>query len=176
MLFFDESHSMLRERLSNDLYACGGAGLPQTAFLAGQQWILCHTYKHDFFAATGLYKSSDEPTVHIVLKISRIQPFFGFPTGWIGRFLKRREYCLLKQLQSLDQVPRLIGEYGRNGFAYQFIEGRTLDEKPELPDNFFNNLKLLLHKIHQQGICYIDFNKRGNILLGADSRPYMIDF
>jgi len=167
---------MLRQRLSNDLYACGSAGLPRTAFIAGQQWTLCCTYKHDFFAATGLYECPDKSVGRVVLKISRVQPFFGLPIAWIGRFLKCREYRLLEQLQSLDQVPCLIGEYGRNGFVYQYIDGQTLDEKPNLPDNYFEQLKLLLHKIHHHGICYVDFNKRGNILLGVDNRPYMIDF
>lgn len=173
---------MLRNRLKNDLYACGTAGLPPTAFIQGRQWTLHRTFKHDFFAATGLYGSSqemDQPpkeTTQMVLKISRVQPFLGLPTAWFGRFLKKREYRLLEQLQTLDQVPRLAGEYGRNGFAYHFIEGQSLDEKPVLPDTFFDDLKLLLHNIHQMGFCYLDFNKRGNILLGKDHRPYMIDF
>ena len=173
---------MLRHRFKNDLYACGTAGLPTTAFIGGRQWTLQRTYKHDFFAATGLYESRQEtiqPTEEpnrAVLKISRVQPFLGLPTAWIGRFLKNREYHLLERLQTLDQVPRLVGEYGRNGFVYHYIEGQSLDEKPVLPDSFFDDLKTLLRKIHHMGICYVDFNKRGNILLGKDKRPYMIDF
>lgn len=167
---------MLRHRLRNDLYACGTAGLPKIAFVAGRQWTLRRTYKHDFFAATGLYESLDSLSECAVLKISRIQPFLGVPLGWIGRYLKNREYGLLRQLQSLDQVPQLVSEYGRNGFVYRHIEGQSLDEKPNLPDTFFDDLKVLLRKIHQMSICYVDFNKRGNILLGNDNRPYMIDF
>jgi hypothetical protein len=173
---------MLRHQLKNALYACGTAGLPTTAFIGGQHWTLRRTFKHDFFAATGLYESRQEmvqPAAEpnrVVLKVSRVQPFLGLPTAWIGRFLKNREYRLLQRLQTLEQVPRLAGEYGRNGFVYHFIEGQSLDEKPVLPDTFFDELKLLLHRIHQSGICYLDFNKRGNILLGKDQRPYMIDF
>ena len=172
---------MLRHRLRNDLYACGTVGLPKTAFIAGRQWALRRTYKHDFFAATGLYESLEDVADHIppqrvVLKISRVQSFLGLPTAWFGRYLKNREYRFLQQLQSIDQVPQLVGEYGRNGFVYRYIEGWSLDEKPSLPDTFFDDLKGLLRRIHQSGMCYVDFNKRGNILIGSDGRPYLIDF
>jgi hypothetical protein len=173
---------MLEKRLKNDLFACGIAGLPKTIFVAERQWRLVRTFKHDFFAATGLYQSAhhsgnpDKNAERVVLKVSRIQSFFGFPLAWTGRFLKQREYRLLTQVQTLVQVPQLVGEYGRNGFVYRFIEGQSLDEKPQLPDTFFDDLKSLLHRMHTLGICYLDFNKRGNILIGKDKRPYMIDF
>lgn len=173
---------MLKKRLKNDLFACGIAGLPKTVYVAQRRWLLVRTFKHDFFAATGMYASANpsgdlqDDAEHVVLKISRIQPFFGIPLAWTGRFLKQREYRLLTRVQTLDQVPQLIGEYGRNGFVYRFIEGQSLDEKPDLPDTYFDELKLLLHRIHTLGICYLDFNKRGNILIGKDKRPYMIDF
>lgn len=172
----------MRNWITNSLYACGMAGLPKTLFLAQRQWTLVRTFKHDFFAATGLYESAalsrdtNDDAEHVVLKISRVQSFFGIPLAWTGRFLKQREYRLLTHVQTLDQVPQLIGEYGRNGFVYHFIEGQSLDEKPQLPDTFFDELKLLLHRVHTRGICYLDFNKRGNILIGKDKRPYMIDF
>jgi len=172
----------VRECLKNSLFACGIGGLPKTAFIAGRQWMRVRTFKHDFFAATGLYEATDSITDsvnaprRIVLKINRIQSFLGFPLGWIGRYLKQREYRLLQRLQSLDQIPQLLGEYGRNGFAYRYIEGRSLDEKPDLPDSFFDALKHLLEQIHRRGVCYLDFNKRGNILIGNDGRPYLIDF
>jgi hypothetical protein len=173
---------MLGDCITNSLYACGTAGLPKTLFIADRQWKIVRTFKHDFFAATGLYERLDEPsdslanTERVVLKISRLQSFFGIPLAWIGRSLKNREVRLLRRIQILSQIPQLLGEYGRNGFVYRFIDGQSLDEKPELPDTFFDDLKLLLHRIHNLGICYMDFNKRGNILLGKDKRPYIIDF
>ena len=169
---------MLRKRLENDLYACGRAGLPETVYLAGRQWRRICTFKHDFFAATGMYTVNDpaEQAERMVLKMGRMQPFFGVPLGWLGRFLRNREVRLLRQLKDIDQVPQLLGDFGRQGFAYRFIEGLSLDERPIVPNNFFDSLAVLLEKLHQRGICYIDMNKRGNILLGEDGRPYLIDF
>lgn len=172
----------MREYLKNSLFACGTSGLPKHAFIAGRQWALVRTFKHDFFAATGLYEAADQPAQgsqkpeRIVLKLNRIQSFLGIPLAWVGRVLKQREFGLLQRLQSLEQVPQLIGEYGRNGFVYWYIQGHSLDENPPLPDSFFDDLKHLLGQIHRQGICYLDLNKRGNILIGIDNRPYLIDF
>jgi len=168
---------MLRERLRNDLFACGAGGMPQNAFIQGRHFVLRRTFKHDFFAATGLYVCGDgRQPKEVVLKIGRVQPFFGLPLAWLGRWLKQREVRVLSHLQPLCFVPQLLGDYGRNGFAYRFIAGRSLDEKPALPDTFFDDLKGLLHNVHKKGVCYVDFNKRGNILLGDDGKPYLIDF
>ncbi len=151
--------------------------MPSNAFIEGWHFVLRRTFKHDFFAATGLYASIDDnPPREIVLKISRTQSFFGLPLAWLGRWLKRREVRMLSYLQPLRCVPQWVGDHGQNGFAYRFIPGRSLDEKPDLPDAFFDDLKRLLHSVHKTGVCYVDFNKRGNILLGDDGKPYLIDF
>jgi hypothetical protein len=171
------------KRLKTDLYACGKEGLPKDITLDRRQYRHIRTFKHDFFAATGCYEPiADNPpdssgrSAPVVLKINRTQPFCGIPLAWLGRGLSKREVQILTQLQDLDQVPRLAGSWGPNGFVYQYIEGRSLDERPPIPDGFFEDLETLLNQIHQRHICYIDLNKRGNILVGSDGRPYLIDF
>jgi hypothetical protein len=157
------------------MYACGEAGLPKQIVCEGIPWQLDTVFKHDFFACTGRYRN-EHANEHIVLKISRLQSFLGIPCAWMGRFLRNRELCILKQLEDLDQTPQIIKAFGRNGLAYRYIKGHSLDEKPALPDDFFDQLQTLLNIIHQRHICYMDLNKRGNILLGDDGRPYVIDF
>lgn len=162
-------------RLNHDMYACGQKGLPETIYCVQQTWHLQHTFKHDFYACTGLYFCRDTNR-RCVLKISRVQPFFGIPTAYIGRFLRNRELKILRRLNGLDQIPNFLGTFGRNGLIYEYIEGKSLDERPPLPDNFFSQLEKLLDKIHDRNVCYMDMNKRGNILIGKDGRPYLIDF
>jgi hypothetical protein len=157
------------------MYACGEAGLPKQIVCEGKPWQLDTVFKHDFFACTGRYRS-EQTDERIVLKISRLQSFLGIPCAWIGHFLRNREIGILRQLEDLDQVPHPIKPFGQNGLVYRYIEGRSLDEKPALPDDFFGQLQLLLTTIHERKICYMDLNKRGNILVGKDSRPYVIDF
>lgn len=167
----------LKERLSNDMYACGRLGLPRQIVLDGATYRLIKTFKHDFFAATGLYqKDADDIGDKIVVKLNRLAPFLGIPLAWLGRWLTRRETRLLAQLADLPNVPQNVKRFGNNGFAYRYIEGASLDEKPALPDDFFDQLENLLGQLHQRGVCYIDLNKRGNILLGADGKPHLIDF
>lgn len=162
-------------QLNNDMYACGRKGLPDAIFCCHQTWQLENVFKHDFFACTGLYVCRDTHQ-RCVLKMSRLQSFIGIPTAWIGRFLRNRELNIIKKLDGIDQVPKLLTTFGRNGLIYQYIEGQSLDERPVLANNFFFMLGQLLEKIHDRNVCYMDLNKRGNILVGKDGRPYLIDF
>lgn len=157
------------------MYACGRAGLPPQITCDGKQWDLETVFKHDFFACTGRYWCEQTPE-RIVLKVGRLQSFLGLPCAWIGRFLRNREARILRQFRDIDQLPDIIKLYGRNGVIYNYIEGKTLDEKPSIPDDFFDQLRTLLETIHKRNICYMDLNKRGNILVGQDGRPYIIDF
>jgi hypothetical protein len=162
-------------RLQNDMFACGSSGLPISIVCNGSAYRLEAVFKHDFFACTGRY-ISHETTERIVLKLSRIQPFCGIPLRWLGHFLRNRELKLLSLLQDIDVVPKELYPFGSNGLIYRYIEGHSLDEKPEIPDQFFNELKHLLKLLHDKNICYMDLNKRGNILLGTDKHPHLIDF
>jgi hypothetical protein len=157
------------------MYACGQAGLPQQINCNGKQWRLSAIFKHDFFACTGQYQCEQTPE-QLILKISRLQPFMGISCARLGRFLCNHELNILRQLEGIDQVPQIIKPFGHNGFLYRYIEGQSLDEKPDLPDDFFDQLRTLLQTIHQRNVCYMDMNKRGNILIGKDGRPYLIDF
>ncbi|MHC5138528.1 MAG: hypothetical protein ACYSOF_01345 [Planctomycetota bacterium] len=161
--------------LRHDMYACGRAELPQQINCDGKQWQLETVFKHDFFACTGRYRC-DQTQGRIVLKINRLQSFLGIPCAWVGRFLQKREVKALRQLQDIDQFPNIIKLYGHNGLIYNYIEGKTLDENPSIPDDFFDQLRALLETVHQRKICYMDLNKRGNIIVGKDGRPHLIDF
>lgn len=157
------------------MYACGQAGPPQEITCCGKTWKLETLFKHDFFACTARYQCT-ESNEFAVLKIGRVVPFLGLPLRWLGAGLCKRELKVLRQLQDIDQVPQIIGSFGRTGFLYQYIDGKSLDERPALPDSFFDKLMDLIRQIHTHDICYVDMNKRGNILLGDDNRPHLIDF
>jgi hypothetical protein len=157
------------------MYACGKAGLPQTIYVNGLQYSLDALFKHDFFACTGRY-ACPETGEKVVLKLSRLQSFCGVPLVWLGQYLRHHEYCILSLLQDLQQVPQIVCRFGRVGLVYRYIEGQSLDEKPAVTDQFFDELESLLKSVHSKGLCYLDLNKRGNILVSADHRPCLIDF
>lgn len=155
------------------LYALAECRLPEHVECAGAAYELVDTFKHDFFAATGLYRG---PNGLAVLKVGRTNPLFSVPMGWAGRFLAKREVRLYERVHDLPGVPRLIGRVGPTGFLHDFVPGHPLARHEEVSDTFFDELAALLAAIHARHMAYVDLNKRQNILMGADGRPYLIDF
>ncbi len=174
---------MIRKMLGYQLLACGQKGLPGKIKHNQSSYRIEQVLKHDFFAATGLYQLegssqlSEKPNPKkIILKINRRQHFLGIPLFWIGWLLCAREVSILKRLTGLRGVPCFLKRYNRTGFIYEYIYGRTLDEQKNLPDDFFDKLLELIKQIHNRNVVYFDLNKRGNIILGTDGQPYIIDF
>ena len=192
---------MMKATISYHFRAWGRKALPESIVVKGYRYQLKRIFKHDFFAATALYQleqgniagvssataedadgtyqernADGTSAVQVVLKLGRRSDFLGLPLRWSGRAICRHETDNLRRLRNLSQVPHLLDKYGDMGFVYEYIEGSSLDENPDLPDDFFNRLEELLKQIHLCRIAYIDLNKRGNILLGRDNLPYLIDF
>ena len=183
------------------LRALGRAQPPAAIELAQRAYRRVRVFKHDFFAATALYRRVDL-TEHgvagandtigamrpktddlesqypelAVVKFGRRQDFFGLPLEWLGAALVERECAVLERLRGVERIPRVLARFGRCGFAYGFIPGTPLDEKPAVGDRFFDELEGMISQVHARGVAYCDMNKRGNILLGEDGRPWLIDF
>ena len=173
----------MKTSIGQQLHALGREKLPANIAINGSDYALERTFKHDFFAVTALYKltqpSDNSPTAppgRVVLKMGRKADFIGLPLLWLGEILCRHEINILSRLKGVSQTPNFLCPFGTVGLVYEYIEGCSLDEKPVLADDFFDQLQILLQKIHSCNIAYIDMNKRGNILLGKDGRPYIIDF
>ena len=186
ILLFFAINVKMATTIEQQLRACGRYKLPETIELNGFEYSRRQIFKHDFFAATSLYvlagttqrSSSDFPEVpkKVVLKVARWGDFLGIPLKWLGRCLTNHEKYILKQLQGEKGVPRFMADFGTNGLVYEYIEGLTLDERPNLPDDFFERLEELLSRIHDRRIAYVDMNKRGNIIIDSDGCPRLIDF
>ncbi len=155
------------------LYALPGGQLPQRVRCAGGVYELVETFKHDFFAATGMYRG---PEGLAVLKMGRRNDILTVPADWIGKFLTRREVYLYELLRDMPGVPRLIGTVGSNGFLHAYVPGHPLSRDEAVSDTFFDELFEMLETLHDRHIAYIDLNKRQNILMGDDGKPYLIDF
>jgi hypothetical protein len=157
--------------------------LPSTVVLNSRTYRRVQTFKYDFFAGTGLYElaessvanDSDAPR-QIVAKIYRYRRFFGLPMGWIGKISVRHEGRLYRMLHDIPGIPRFIGLIGKTGFGHEFIAGRQLDRQDRPNDEFFDRLKGILEAIHARNASYVDLHKLGNIILGEDGKPYLIDF
>ncbi len=182
-----ESAAVRREPAS--FFALGYGHLPQRVRAMGHTFEFVKLFKHDFFAATGLYQqiatsmdvldesgSNRAVPKQAVVKLQRTFPLFGIPMQWLGAIVARHEIAVFKALDGLEGVPAFMGEIGTTGYIHEFIPGDDL--KPEFAPGveFFNRLETLLKAIHARSIAYVDTNKRENILYGSDGKPYLIDF
>jgi hypothetical protein len=161
-------------RIAYSMRALGKSELPDRLLVGQSRCNLSQTIKHDFFAATGLYR--DASGAQFVLKMGRTANFFGIPLQWLGRFLRRRELHFYAKLADLPNVPRIMGKVGETGFVMEYIRGQPLSETSSVPDSFFDQLLALVREVHRRGIAYVDTNKPQNILLGEDAKPHLIDF
>ncbi|MCK6455359.1 MAG: hypothetical protein L6Q92_02335 [Phycisphaerae bacterium] len=147
--------------------------MPESFELGGRTFRRVKVFKHDFFAATGLYDGLDG---RVILKLGRTARVFGLPMSWIGRFLVGHEARLYSLVHDLPGIPQFLGRVGRTGFVHAYVEGRPLQRDDRLPDEFFPNLRELISQVHARDIAYVDLEKRENILVTPDGTPCLIDF
>lgn len=152
--------------------------------VGGRRFQRVEVFKHDSWAATALYRAAetDASADRIVCKFNRVQSIWGLPSRWIGRVLASRESAFLRRLADVSGVPRDLGVVeidgvpARNAVAREFVDGRPLGPREAVPDDFFLELTNLLDAVHRRQVAYVDLHKRENVLVGADGRPYLIDF
>jgi hypothetical protein len=159
--------------------ALGEADPPLEIEVRGCRLRQVTVFKHDSWAATALYAGEGHG---VVCKFNRREPIFGIPMTWLGRALARREARMLKLLADEPHVPAGCGSVRVNGrkaptaVAHDFVPGRPLRIQDDIAPGFFDELDRLVARLHRRRIAYIDLHKLENILVGADGRPWLIDF
>lgn len=97
-----------------------------------------------------------------------------------GRFFINRETKALERLNGIEGVPSRSYRLNPLMLAYPFIEGESLRSlrktRKKLPREFFESFEKLVARMHRRGIVHLDLRNLGNVLLGEDGKPYIIDF
>jgi len=155
-------------------FALGDQPMPPTVDLPDRSVRHVETFKHDFFAATGLYR--DRRDREVVVKIYRSRGFIGLPLRWAGRWMAGRESRHYQALAGVAGVPEFEGQPDDCSLSHQFVPGRPLHRSDKVDDHFFDRLAATLEEMHRRNITCVDLDKPENILLGDDGRPYLIDF
>lgn len=162
------------------LHALGQNEPAMLVSVDGKRYNRIDIFKHDSWAATAAYSSSDGQT--IVCKFNRQAPIGWIPMRWLGRFLGYRERYFLQALAGVPGIPKVFREVKVNGrklsnvVAHEFIPGKPLSLASNLRSDFFDNVKLVLAELHKRRIAYCDLHKQENVIVGDDGSPYLIDF
>lgn len=113
---------------------------------------------------------------HIIVKdFKRSDPLFRLV---VGPILIRREFGALRKLIGVRGIPRLAGRIDRYAVAMEHIPGRSLaDLGPGVLSNeFYTRLRQVVDDMHSRGVAHCDLRSRGNVMLGDDGEPYLVDF
>lgn len=82
----------------------------------------------------------------------------------------------LRRLSDHPWVPRLIGKYGRFGFALEMVQGQVLNNRILNKDpGIMRNIDQQIKKMHDLGVTHNDIRMR-NLILGTHKQLYIIDF
>ncbi len=161
------------------LRALGSQEPPATVTVHGDVYRLERVLKHDFWAATAVYRSDRR---RIICKFHRWHRFGPIPMRWLGKLLARRERRFLRKLCDVPGIPgpplpfQVDGRPVPNGVARPYIDGRPIRKGQRLPEEFFTRLDRLLCELHARNVAYVDLNKRENVLVASNGDPYLFDF
>jgi len=97
---------------------------------------------------------------------------------WVGPWLIGREEKVYRLLEGLPGVPRLLCRLDRYALVVEHVRGRSCAEYPDgsLPAEFFERLREVVEGMHARGVVHCDIKNRGNIVVGEDGQPYIVDF
>jgi len=165
-----------------DLFrALGPEDSPPRIDVAGEEFLLHKCLKHDSWAATAVYDSKQGR--RLACKFNRRHSLpGGFPARRLGVWLAAREECVLRDMSGSPGFPRWSGPVRAagieldNAVAHWWVEGEPFRPDLRVNDDFFPQLSSMLSAFHATGRAYVDMSKWGNILVGADGAPTLLDY
>ena len=95
-----------------------------------------------------------------------------------GPLSARREARALEQLRGVRGVPRLLRQVAPDALLIEHIPGASMRAVPRggLTPQFFERFYRLVDRLHEAGVAHCDLRSQGNILVGADGEPHVVDF
>jgi hypothetical protein len=159
--------------------ALGAADPPAVVEIGGETFRLREIFKHDSWAATGIY---DSATRRALCKFNRQQSILGIPMRWLGRRLAARETGFMERLAGIEGIPVSLGAVSSGGavlphaVSRQWITGHALMPGERVDARFFPRFRRLLAEVHARKVAHVDLHKRENILVDDQGRPHLIDF
>jgi RIO-like serine/threonine protein kinase len=96
----------------------------------------------------------------------------------VARLLVRREREILRHLQGLPGIPRLLSAHGPLTVRTEYLPGRSINkfQPGELAPVVFRRLEALVEALHGRSVVHLDLRQRKNILIRDDGQPFLLDF
>lgn len=96
----------------------------------------------------------------------------------VGPILIRREFGALCKLAGCRRLPSVIRKLDRYAIVMEHVPGTSLaDLQPGvLTAEFYDHLREAVDEMHSRGVAHCDLRSRGNVMLGEDGLPYLVDF
>ena len=98
-----------------------------------------------------------------------------FGMRWIARKAAAREARVLKTLDGLDGVPRLLA-WGDGVLDRSFMAGAPMQQAQPRDPDFYRQAHRLLKQVRALGVVHNDLAKEPNWLQRDDDRPGLVDF
>ncbi len=95
-----------------------------------------------------------------------------------GRLMVKREYAALSRLNGIPGIPGDPFLLDEDAVCYRYTPGKTLRKTPAefISDSYFYRLEALVKMMHARHIVHLDIRNRGNILVGWNGEPVLLDF
>lgn len=108
-----------------------------------------------------------------------IKDFSGSP--WLiknifGRFAVNVEGKTLKKLEGNMSVTKQVKFLSPYTLSFAYIKGKSLKQCDNIKKDFFITLERNVRDMHEKEIVHLDLRNLGNIIMGENGYPYIIDF
>jgi predicted Ser/Thr protein kinase len=112
------------------------------------------------------------------LVVKDFAPRSALVRGTLARWIARREQRAWRALAGHAAVPRWAGAIDALAFAVEHRAGRPLTRSVarETPAAFFAALAHAIDEMHARGVVHLDLRHQGNVLVGDDGAPVLVDF
>jgi tRNA A-37 threonylcarbamoyl transferase component Bud32 len=96
----------------------------------------------------------------------------------LGRFLLSRERRAYETLSDMEGVPTLLESGNPYSLAIEFVPGVRINNQLLARDGveIVGQLSRVIEAMHQRGVYHMDLRNQGNILVGDNSKPTVLDF
>ena len=94
-----------------------------------------------------------------------------------GAWMTGVELSALRLLSGLKGFPQESFRLDRFAFAYLFTPGKSIGRRNAVSSPaFFEELEVLVEKMHERGVAHLDIRAAKNILITDQGEPFILDF